>query len=89
MKDAYDGDAGMVNVTVVALDIWCVRLLPTLSRKPPHSTTDEPTLLPLQCTVKAHRRSLVLGFICLSLHPLIPSPEPAIDRAVVRYIDMR
>ena len=25
MKDAYDGDAGMVNLTVVALDIWCVR----------------------------------------------------------------
>ena len=32
MKDAYDGDTGMVNVTVVALDIWCVCLLPKLSR---------------------------------------------------------
>jgi len=100
MKDAYDWDARMLKIrdslhritrhsSLLLRQVFlCVRLLLTLSRKPSHSTTDGPTVLSRQCTVKTHHRSLGLGLMFLNLTPA-NAPEPTIERAVVHYIDMR
>jgi len=81
MKDVCDWAARMLTIwdslhritrhssLLLRRVFLCVHLLLTLSRKPSHSTTDGPTVLPRQCTVKTHHRSLGLGLMFLNLTP--------------------